>query len=328
MTDTKNALDVVAGLMRERQKYEGWIESLEARRADAPVHVFERVHADYEHRLLEVIRQLGEHSPVLEEQARTLESRMSRLADDERAQRDLRAEAELRSHVGELSAEDWQTLASESDTALATLAEEQERVRVELSQVRELLTAATTPPRALTPVAVEAVPAAESAEAPAAESTPSVAEAPPGDREPVAAAESGGPADGLVSVESLSTPDARTPAETQQFDELEFLKSVADAVTPGAGLAVGAAQIADLAPRALDAAPVVAAHEAPAAHAGVRRVGVPGSAPMAANVTGNQPIILRSETSQTKTLKCSDCGAMNFPTEWYCERCGAELAAL
>ena len=29
-----------------------------------------------------------------------------------------------------------------------------------------------------------------------------------------------------------------------------------------------------------------------------------------------------------KTLKCGECSAMNFPTEWYCENCGAELAAL
>lgn len=29
-----------------------------------------------------------------------------------------------------------------------------------------------------------------------------------------------------------------------------------------------------------------------------------------------------------KTLKCGECGTMNRPTEWYCERCGAELAAL
>lgn len=28
-----------------------------------------------------------------------------------------------------------------------------------------------------------------------------------------------------------------------------------------------------------------------------------------------------------KTLKCSGCGAMNLQTEWYCEECGAELAA-
>ena len=33
-------------------------------------------------------------------------------------------------------------------------------------------------------------------------------------------------------------------------------------------------------------------------------------------------------TATQKTLKCQECGAMNFPTEWYCERCGGELAAL
>lgn len=31
---------------------------------------------------------------------------------------------------------------------------------------------------------------------------------------------------------------------------------------------------------------------------------------------------------QEKTLRCADCGAMNYPTEWYCEKCGGELAAL
>ncbi len=52
--------------------------------------------------------------------------------------------------------------------------------------------------------------------------------------------------------------------------------------------------------------------------------------PLAANVPANTPIVLRTSGSieQSKTLKCSECGAMNYPTEWYCERCGAELAAL
>lgn len=35
---------------------------------------------------------------------------------------------------------------------------------------------------------------------------------------------------------------------------------------------------------------------------------------------------LRSE--QHKTLKCPECGAANYPTEWYCERCGGELATM
>jgi hypothetical protein len=33
-------------------------------------------------------------------------------------------------------------------------------------------------------------------------------------------------------------------------------------------------------------------------------------------------------SGQEKTLRCQDCGEMNYPTEWYCERCGGELAAL
>jgi hypothetical protein len=34
------------------------------------------------------------------------------------------------------------------------------------------------------------------------------------------------------------------------------------------------------------------------------------------------------EEEAAKTLKCKECGTMNLPTEWYCESCGAELAAL
>ena len=29
-----------------------------------------------------------------------------------------------------------------------------------------------------------------------------------------------------------------------------------------------------------------------------------------------------------KTLKCPECGTPNYPTEWYCERCGGELATM
>lgn len=43
----------------------------------------------------------------------------------------------------------------------------------------------------------------------------------------------------------------------------------------------------------------------------------------------NMPSFLKDmPTEQVKTLKCQECGTMNFPTEWYCERCGGELAAM
>ncbi|MDB4917597.1 MAG: hypothetical protein JWM95_5241, partial [Gemmatimonadetes bacterium] len=40
------------------------------------------------------------------------------------------------------------------------------------------------------------------------------------------------------------------------------------------------------------------------------------------------PMGRASSAEGIKSLKCGECGAMNYPTEWYCERCGAELASL
>lgn len=51
--------------------------------------------------------------------------------------------------------------------------------------------------------------------------------------------------------------------------------------------------------------------------------------PFAANVASNNPLSLKSSAKgDIKTLKCRECGAMNDPTEWYCERCGAELSGV
>jgi hypothetical protein len=35
-----------------------------------------------------------------------------------------------------------------------------------------------------------------------------------------------------------------------------------------------------------------------------------------------------ADAAVEKTLKCRECGTMNLATEWYCESCGAELAAM
>jgi hypothetical protein len=57
------------------------------------------------------------------------------------------------------------------------------------------------------------------------------------------------------------------------------------------------------------------------------------------NPSGSRPIVPATMTppslpsaqapqsEQAKTLRCTECGTMNLPTEWYCERCGGELAA-
>jgi hypothetical protein len=57
--------------------------------------------------------------------------------------------------------------------------------------------------------------------------------------------------------------------------------------------------------------------------------GSTGQKPLAANVASNNPLSLKgSAPSDLKTLKCRECGTMNDPSEWYCERCGAELSAM
>ncbi len=39
-------------------------------------------------------------------------------------------------------------------------------------------------------------------------------------------------------------------------------------------------------------------------------------------------ILRRAQADQVKSLKCVECGTLNTPTEWYCEKCGAELSTL
>jgi hypothetical protein len=53
-------------------------------------------------------------------------------------------------------------------------------------------------------------------------------------------------------------------------------------------------------------------------------------APPAAEAAGTEGAKEGASRSSkaAKSLKCSECGTLNLPTEWYCERCGAELAAL
>ena len=46
--------------------------------------------------------------------------------------------------------------------------------------------------------------------------------------------------------------------------------------------------------------------------------------PSQAEATSGPEVDRRSD--QEKSLKCPECGSFNYATEWYCERCGGELA--
>ena len=60
---------------------------------------------------------------------------------------------------------------------------------------------------------------------------------------------------------------------------------------------------------------------------------IPGDPPRGAPLSSSSSALtpspsLNDDAEVAKTLKCRECGTMNLATEWYCESCGAELAAL
>ncbi len=136
---------------------------------------------------------------------------------------------------------------------------------------------------------------AAAAPAPAAEDVIERSPLPPPPTEPIAEA-----------------PPPQRPAPKQQpvrvrehdhagapVDELAFLKSVADEEAKPAATRRPSNSGSAQGSRAVETAP------APPSPGG--KTGAPGVA---------------------KTLKCGECGTLNRPTEWYCERCGAELAGV
>ena len=105
------------------------------------------------------------------------------------------------------------------------------------------------------------------------------------------------------------------PAKVGDEDELAFIKSVTEdeQTAPSPRRASGA-------------------QFQPSIPADVPRVpSSPPSGPRAANPLPPpvipDPAAAGDAEDGDKTLRCKDCGTMNLPTEWYCQQCGAELAA-
>lgn len=114
----------------------------------------------------------------------------------------------------------------------------------------------------------------------------------------------------------VPVPEPRGPRGAEDpgaFDELAFLQSVVDQPEPAPTHAAE--------PSALNG-PV------PVGRSGPQPVTRPGAARPATTPSSTPAFLKDMPTEQVKTLKCQECGTMNYPTEWYCERCGGELAAM
>ena len=345
MTDTNRSLSELPALIRERRKYESWLVALDARRDSTPSHVFERVESDYQTRLARVVEQLEAHRHIIDEERASVESRIAVLDGEERTGRDERAELELRAHVGELVGEEAESAFKAVDDLISQLVGEKQGLQNRIDELEALLDQRYTPPAPRASgktVSADVAAAAEAADREArkapsapepAKAAPAAAPVSPAPIPPAPVSPAPARASAPVSVPLSAAAPAPAPipapvgekakAADNSFDELAFLNTVVGQDGPSESLVAKSRRDAALVRDERAAESLLAGLANPAA------VGTSAEKPLAANVTGNQPITLRAGTSeQPKTLKCNECGGLNYPTEWYCERCGAELAAL
>jgi hypothetical protein len=323
MSDPNRSMNELAALIDERRRYESWLATLESRRESTPQHVFDRVKADYSGRLERVEEQLAVHSQAIQDERASLQSRRSLLEAEEQLRRDERAELELRSMVGEFAPGEAEVAFQSVDEALGQLASEREGLDSRIKELDGLLQArpaakAPAPSPAPAPTAAPARGAAAAAQAPRPAPAPQFQPA----QRPRAHAPVTQEAEDDKSV-------LRTPGGT--FDELAFLSEVvgmpeADRAHVRAPEPLGDDNGAIPTPRPEASAELSSEN----ARGAIMQQVPPVTRPLAANVPSNTPIVLRTQgqDQQAKTLKCNECGSFNYPTEWYCERCGAELAAL
>ena len=334
MTEPAVNTEQVTALFEERQRYESWLSMLEGKRANTPTHIFERVHADYAARLARVVEQLASHRAALEALERTFMDRLTALDVDDAKNRDEALEAELRSTVGELSPDDHDEIRSRTQTALAAVADERSQVASELAKLRAMLEASGGTPAAPPAAAAPASQPAESPRRPAPAAQPAVAsrredaQQLPFDRgmqtparPAAAAAASTDVQPGSAAPRRNSSPEVRPSGGP--FDDLEFLKTMIEPRTSGEGVAVGSGAGTQGSGSRAAASGAIGSQTPPqvASTTGA-------SLPTVGRAVEENTLPKEGGQDQVKTLKCQECGTLNYPTEWYCERCGAELAAL
>lgn len=363
MTDQNSvSIDEVRVLVAERQRYDDWLSALDARKADTPAHVYERVRSDYSARRDDVLARLGNHVDGLAVLTSQLDGRLAELESSLSQLEDERMEGMLRNSVGEYDDQRWEEIRASVEERAASLNQEREGLLTEVEEARTLFASAR----------IESDEVAEDSAEAAAAAFEEGSESAPGESDGVAEADAhvlrgsasgespavaGGfghdglevnlvaeiPAqlaasdtDGITdSLDVVGDQDILTAEEVD--DALAMFSDSASpdtpvrgihervdlsqggAVPPASGAASGASAGRSPTPTgtAADAfddlaflSSVIGTDAAPAA----------GSA----SVSGSHT---RQNAEQEKTLRCTECGTMNLPTEWYCERCGGELAA-
>lgn len=305
----------IGGLLATRQQLTGWLDRLDAAGSGAPDSVRSKVRADYRARLAQVVTQLGTHADLISSTLEGLRAQAREFGQLRSEELEVRAEAELRHSVGEYSDDEWQLVELESSGKIEGFDQELDRLSVEISRLEEVqgLIAPAHPVAEPAPVR-QSRPAAHEPELTVTHGV----EMPPMPEYPAEqpaltlikdAAPAAAPLPRPEAPRFVPRGGAPKPRESGANRAMPFPQSASTASAPAAA---PQDELAFLRSVTLDSAPSSARLTPNSTHAAV--------SPLDREE--------RPSTTVSKTLKCGECGSPNRPTEWYCERCGAELAAL
>jgi hypothetical protein len=296
MANSPDTDDSIEGLLEQRTRFEQWLAKLDGTGEKAPAAVRQKVRADYESRLRGVIERLRGHSATIARELERHQSSRSDLDGRRRGAEEELAEAEVRYAVGEFTEEEWARIHDESERRLSSLREELTSVGSEINRLAEVQSLISAPVKR--PEAPAPVPAPAPAPPPREEM---IERSPPPPPPPPAAEPAPVEPTAAQRMPKPPRPQPEPAPAAPDNDELAFLKSVAE--------------------------------EEQRKPSGSRRASNPG---MSAPAQGSRAVEAPAAPSSgkagapgvAKTLKCGECGTLNRPTEWYCERCGAELAGI
>ena len=313
----------VERLLEQQHQYQDWLQKLHEEAAGAaPSHVAQRVAADYAARLDEVTLELSKHEDGVRQALAEAQARSEGLTKQHAKHNDELAEARLRRQVGEYDDSQYEQIASRCKIGLSELSKELAAVERDIDRFEEVLDL------------IKGVAATRTEPA-----------APP-ESQPAAAAAAAVPAPSEVKAHPFEPVRARTLQPQMDLDEMAFLRSLTES---GAAPKSGGARVEPATPKLELARPEPAKPEPTApepAKAEMPSLETPAEpkkperpqapppvpqppppAPAAVEEPKQQrPPEIRESEGGPKTLVCTECGTKNLPSEWYCAKCGAELA--
>ena len=325
MTDTPNDLAAVEQLLAERDAIHGWLTRLDATGAAASDPVRARVRRDYQVRMESLTERLRVHADAVASKLQEDRAEHAELIGRVTAAREALAEAELRHLVGEYDEGRYHAErtrhGSDLETFEVSLSAAAERIQ-RLEEVHQVVGIGPKVAAGDGVVFLQSVDAAE---------PPEVTEAP--------------------MARSEADPEFAIAIDELAPEEHDRLLAVFEEIDPLPPLTAAASGFAPLSFRPSGHAPVEPARPvAPPLRQNTPPLGMPAETPprfvrpgdvvaappaaqTAADSIFEQDIVAgpRAEPSVPivgRTLRCGECGAMNRPLEWYCEKCGAELTAL